>query len=131
MIILLPMGGKGSRFVDAGYTTNKACIPTIDRHSGKKLPMVICAMKDIPGIYDTKNKIICVDLPLHKENGTEKIILDIFPNTTFIHDNVRWDQAYGCFLARKFLQTDEQLLIGTCDNGLSYDKNPLKKLVKR
>ncbi|MDG1436743.1 MAG: hypothetical protein P8P83_03030 [Rickettsiaceae bacterium] len=31
MIILIPMGGKGTRFADAGYTINKACIPTTDR----------------------------------------------------------------------------------------------------
>ncbi len=122
MIILIPMGGKGSRFADAGYTTNKACIPTTDRYSGKKLPMILCAMKDIPGIHNPKNKIICVDLPLHKENGTEKAILDTFPNTIFIHDNMRLDQAFGCFLAREFLQSDEELFIGTCDNGISYDK---------
>ena len=61
MIILIPMGGKGSRFTDAGYTTNKACILTTDRHSGRKSPMILCAMKDIPGIYNPKNKIICVD----------------------------------------------------------------------
>ena len=127
MIILIPMGGKGYRFKDAGYAINKACIPTIDRHSGKKLPMILCAMKDIHGIHHPKNKIICVDLPLHKENGTEKAILNVFPNTIFIHDNDLLDQAFGCFLAREFLQTDEELFIGTCDNGMSYDKKAFEK----
>ena len=127
MIILIPMGGKGSRFVDAGYTINKASLLTTDRHSGKKLPMVLCAMKDIPGIYNPKNKIICVDLPLHKENGIEKVILDVFPNTIFIHDDARLDQAYGCFLARDFLQSDEELFIAACDNGISYDKKVFKE----
>ena len=58
MIILIPMGGKGSRFTDAGYVTNKACIETTDRHSGNILPMILCAMKDIPGIDDQQNKIM-------------------------------------------------------------------------
>ena len=57
MIILIPMGGKGSRFLEAGYTENKACLLTTDRHSGKKLPMIICAMKDLPGIQDKKNTL--------------------------------------------------------------------------
>jgi len=127
MIILIPMGGKGTRFSDAGYKINKACIPTTDRHSGKKLPMVICAMKDIPGIHDPKNKIICVDRDFHEHNGTEQIIRDFFPNTTFIHDHVLFDQAYGCFLAREFLQTDDELFIGACDNGMIFDAEEFRQ----
>ena len=127
MIVLIPMGGKGSRFTDAGYTINKACIPTTDRHSGKKLPMILCAMKDIPGICNSKNKIICVDLPLHRDNGIEKAILNLFPNTTFIHDEARLDQAFACFLAREFLQNDEELFIAACDNGISYDKKAFEE----
>ncbi len=121
------MGGKGTRFSDAGYKINKACIPTTDRHSGKKLPMVICAMKDIPGIHDPKNKIICVDRDFHEHNGTEQIIRDFFPNTTFIHDHVLLDQAYGCFLAREFLQTDDELFIGACDNGMIFDAEEFRQ----
>ena len=121
MIILIPMGGKGTRFSDAGYKINKACIPTTDRHSGEKLPMVVCAMKDIPGIDDLANKIICVDRDFHKINGTEETIHKFFPNTIFIHDHVMLDQAFGCFLAREFLQSKDELFIGACDNGFVYD----------
>jgi dTDP-glucose pyrophosphorylase len=130
MIILVPMGGKGLRFADAGYTTSKPCIPTTDRHTGMKLPMIICAMKDIPDILDSKNKIICIDRDFHEENGTEEIIRQFFPNTTFIHDHVLLDQAYGCFLAREFLQTNEELFIGACDNGIIYDKSEFDKARK-
>ena len=123
MIILVPMGGKGTRFSNAGYTTNKACIPTTDRHSGQKLPMIVCALKDMPGINDPENKIICVDRDLHENNGTERIILEHFPNVVFIHDHVMLDQAFGCFLAREFLMTNEELFIGSCDNGFDYDND--------
>lgn len=121
MIILIPMGGHGSRFQEAGYTTSKASIPTTDRHTGKKLPMVICAMKDIPDIYNKNNKIICVDRDFHFYNGTEKLILEHFPNTIFIHDHVLLDQAYGCFLAREFLMKEEELFIGACDNSMAIN----------
>jgi dTDP-glucose pyrophosphorylase len=127
MIILIPMGGKGSRFSDAGYKINKACIPTTDRHTGEKLPMVICAMKDIPGINDPKNKIICVDRDFHETNGTEKVIQKFFPNTTFIHDHVMLDQAFGCFLARELLQSKDELFIGACDNGFVYNEKEFDK----
>lgn len=121
MIILIPMGGKGSRFTQAGYKKNKACILTTDRHTGKQLPMVVCAMKDIPEINNPDNKIICVNRLLHQINGTEKIIANFFPNVIFIHDHVMLDQAYGCFLAREFLLSDEPLFIGACDHGIAYD----------
>ncbi len=128
MIILIPMGGKGSRFTDAGYKTNKACINTFDRHSGKELPMVICAMKDVPGVYDKDNKIICVDRKFHQENGTEDLISQEFENPIFIHDHVLLDQAFGCFLAREFLDSDEDLFIGACDSGMQIDLDHFEKL---
>lgn len=115
------MGGLGSRFAKAGYKTNKACIPTTDRHTGKKLPMVVCAMKDIPEINNSKNKVICVDRQLHQENGTEEIIRKYYKQAVFIHDYVLLDQAYGCFLAREFLTSDEELFIGSCDNGMEIN----------
>lgn len=130
MIILIPMGGKGTRFSDAGYSINKACIPTTDRHSGKKLPMVVCAMKDIPGINDPENKIICVDRDFHQKNGTESTIQSYYKNTTFIHDHVMLDQAFGCFLAREFLQNDEELFIGACDNGMEFDNEAFQEAKK-
>jgi len=121
MIILVPMGGKGTRFSEAGYKENKACILTTDRHSGKKLPMVVCAMKDIPGISDQNNKIICVDRDFHAANGTEEEILKVYNRSIFVHDHVLLDQAFGCFLAREFLDSDEELFIGACDNGMDID----------
>lgn len=127
MIILIPMGGKGTRFIEGGYTTNKACIPTTDRHTGKKLPMVVCAMKDIPSINHPNSKIICVNRDFHETDGTEKIIKEFFPKSKFIHDHVMLDQAYGCFLAREFLQNNEELFIGACDNGISYDEKAFDK----
>jgi len=130
MIILIPMGGKGTRFSDAGYTTNKACIPTTDRHTGEKRPMVVCAMNDVPGINDPDNKIICVDRDFHETNGTEKTIKDFYPNTVFIHDHVMLDQAYGCFLAREFLLSDDELFIGACDNGIEIDLDAFEQARK-
>jgi len=128
MIILIPMGGRGSRFAEAGYIINKACIPTTDRHTGKKLPMVVCAMEDMPGTNKLHNPIICVNRDFHETNGTEAIIKKFFPQTKFIHDHVLLDQAYGCFLAREFLLSDDELFIGACDNGFDYDKKLFAKV---
>ncbi len=130
MIILIPMGGKGTRFSDAGYKINKACIPTTDRHTGQVLPMVVCAMKDVPGIDENNNKIICVDRDFHAKNGTEEEIKKHFPETIFIHDHVLLDQAFGCFLAREHLKSDEELFVGACDNGISFDRKAFDEVKK-
>jgi dTDP-glucose pyrophosphorylase len=121
MIILVPMGGKGSRFSKAGYKTNKASILTTDRHTGVKLPMVVCAMKDIPGTNNSKNKIVCIDRELHQKNGTEEIIRKHFKEVIFIHDHIMLDQGYACFLAREYLNSNDELFIGACDNGIEID----------
>lgn len=121
MIVLIPMGGFGSRFVSAGYTINKPCIPTIDRHTGAEIPMVVAAMQDIPGISSPDTVIICVNRDFHAKDGTEAAILERFPGTIFIHDHVLLDQAFACLLAREYLQGDDELIIAACDNGMDLD----------
>lgn len=131
MIILIPMGGHGSRFLEAGYTQNKACIPVTNRYTLKQEPMIVAALKDIPGSSDPNNKIICVDRDFHEKNGTEKEILSSFPNALFIHDHVLLDQAFGCFLAREFLDSEEELFVAACDCGFEmnvHEFNSLKKV---
>ena len=130
MIILMPMGGLGTRFSSKGYQLNKAEILTTFRKTVEKLPMVICALKDIPGSDTLKNKIICINRLEHKESGLEQKILDSFPQAIFIHDHVQLDQAYGCFLAREFLDSEEELFVGACDNGFDIDINQFNKLKK-
>ena len=123
MIALILMGGKGTRFSEEGYKINKASIPTYDRHTGTQLPMVVCAMKDIPQIHNDDTKIICVSRDFHLENGTEAVIKEHFKNVTFIHDHVLLDQAFGCLLAREFLLKDDELFLGCCDCGFNFHEN--------
>ena len=130
MKILVPMGGKSSRFFDRGYKVNKVLLGVTNRHNGKTYPMALSALKDIPWIKSKGNELICVNSYEHSKNGLEKQILKEFPNTVFIHDHVKLDQAFGCFLARSHLDTDEDLFIGACDNGFEInlkDFNELKK----
>ena len=130
MIILIPMGGDGSRFLKEGYTKNKAEIPVIDRHTGKSLPMIICALNDVPWLQNKKNQLICVNKLEHQHSGLESKIKKAFSQATFIHDHVQLDQAFGCFLAREYLSSQDELFIGACDNGFEIDLknfNDLKK----
>lgn len=124
------MGGKGSRFSEQGYKLNKTLIPVTSRHDGKKYPMALSAILDMPWVNFKSTKIICVNSSEHAVNGLEKKIFKAFPQTIFIHDHIKLDQAFGCFLAREFLQTNEELFIGACDNGFDIDIKAFTKLKK-
>ena len=128
MIVLIPMGGKGSRFADEGYNLNKALIPVTSRNNGKKHPMALSAMLDIPWCRTDSTKIICVNSLEHFKNGLENKIKRSFPQTIFIHDHIKLDQAFGCFLAREFLETNDELFIGACDNGFNINLKAFNKL---
>ena len=130
MIILIPMGGKGTRFSDQGYALNKALIPVTSRHDGKKYPMSLSALMDIPWSNHKKSKIVCVNSLEHQYNGLEKKFHKIFPQTIFIHDHIKLDRAFGCFLAREFLNSNDELFIGACDNGFDINLKEFNRLKK-
>lgn len=67
MNILIPMAGAGSRFSEAGYTVSKPAIPTYDKRTGQKLPIVVCATLDLPGIEKDGLNVIYVDRESHKQ----------------------------------------------------------------
>jgi hypothetical protein len=123
MIILLPIGGQGSRFKDAGYKIDKVQLPTSDRFSGEKKEMILCAMQDIPGVHNKDTKIICVGRDFHETNNLNNAIRRVYPNSIFLVDNILKDQAYGCYLAKEYLEKyqDEELFIGCCDSGMDID----------
>jgi|TARA_B110000444_G_C18804178_1_gene579040 dTDP-glucose pyrophosphorylase len=130
MIILIPMGGKGSRFTEQGYRVNKSMLPVTSRFDGTLTPMALSALTDIPWAHKKNSKILCVNDASHQKNGLEHMISSKFKNTIFIHDHVKLDQAYGCYLAREFLVNDDELFIGTCDNGFNIDLKGFTKLTK-
>jgi len=130
MIVLIPMGGEGSRFLKEGYKLNKAEIPVIDRHSGKELPMILCALQDIPWLKQKKTKLICVDRVDHQISGLELKIKNEYPQAIFINDHVKLDQAFGCFLAREHLDCSDELFIGACDNGFEINIKEFNNLKK-
>lgn len=115
------MAGAGSRFTAAGYIESKPAIPTYDKRSGKKLPMVVCATLDLPDVNVDGSNVIYVDRDFHKE--TEMKILEFFPKARFVTvDHLTEGQACTCLLAEKYINRDEELLIAGCDNGMEYSK---------
>ena len=119
MNILIPMAGEGKRSREEGYQIHKPAIPVTDWRTGEKVPMVICAVKDLPGVCEEGENLIYVDRDFHKTDGVEKTILSYYPRARFITtEKLTEGQACTCLLAKEWIEGEEELLIAGCDNGM-------------
>lgn len=130
MNILIPMAGAGKRFSDAGYKIHKPLIPTTDLTNGKQYPMVVCAVRDIFKLCG-EGKVFFVD----RTDGdccARSKILEYLPSSTFIGVNhLTEGQACSCLLAEKFIDNEESLFIGGCDNGMIANPDLFKERTKQ
>ena len=120
---LIPMAGEGQRFIDAGYTTPK---PLIDING---LPMVVNTANSLP----EADQWIFVCRESHiKSANIDKVLMQCFPGALILTVNqLTAGQVCTCLLARDYLRMDDQLTIGTCDNGMKYDYNKFDDLIYR
>lgn len=131
MNILIPMAGAGERFTKAGYKVHKPLLPVTDRKTGVEMPMVVCAVSDLPGIEEDGANVIFADRLFHKESGVEKKILAYYPKARFVtSEGLTEGQASTCLLAKEWINNNDELLISACDNGLSVDKKKFDSLKK-
>lgn len=116
------MAGAGRRFVEAGYKLSKPLIPTTSRLTGKKTPMIISALMDLPGAQDRDTRVILIDRNFHQKEGVEERIKEYIPQAEFITiDYLTEGQASTCLLAKEMVNNDHELTIGACDNGMDLD----------
>lgn len=126
--IIIPMAGEGKRFADEGYKTHKPAIPTIDRRTGKELPMVVCATLDLPDVQADGGNVTFIDRGFHKKDGVEDLIRKEFPKADFITiDKLTEGQACTCLLAKEKINNEQELLIAGCDNGMIFDTAQFEK----
>lgn len=129
--IIIPMAGAGQRFVDAGYKEHKPVIETIDRRTGNKLPMVVCATYDLPEVLEDGSNITYIDRYFHKKDGVEDKIRQHFPKANFISvEHLTEGQACTCLLAEDKIDNDIPLLIAGCDNGMVINTEKFQELTK-
>jgi len=119
---LIPMAGAGARFVREGFCDPK---PLIDLY-GK--PMVIRATKCLPG----SGEWIFVCRKEHLDNyPLEEILKKAYPACTILSiDHLSEGQASTCFMAEKYMDLDNPLLISACDNGIVYNKLKLDTMMR-
>lgn len=129
MRIVIPMAGAGSRFIQKGYKVHKPAIPTYDRHTGQLLPMVVCAVRDLPGVERDGENVIFIDREFHQTDGVEEEIRHYFPGAQFITvKELTQGQACTCLLAQRLWDREESLLIAACDNGMDIDREKFARM---
>ena len=121
MTLLIPMAGEGKRFKDKGYKYPKPLIEV----SGK--PMIIQAANALP----KANHYAFVCRQEHvEEYSLDNLLKSNYPNCHIISINYLTEgQASSCLLAEGIIDSECQLLIGPCDNGMIWDRSRFQSMV--
>jgi dTDP-glucose pyrophosphorylase len=121
MISLLPMAGRGSRFKIENYNLPKPFIPIMD------IPMFMAAIQSFPAV--DKHMIICQS-DFVKRYSFKEQASKFLPNCEVLSvDEVTDGQVCTCLLAENFIDSEESLLISSCDYQVVYDETQYKLLL--
>ena len=120
MITIIPMAGRGERFLKKGYQTPKPLIPIGD------VPMVIKAVLDLP----KAEGYVFIALKDHLKNfKIDDCIKEYLPQAQFVLlDQVTEGQACTCLLGFDRIDLNEEILIGACDNGMIFSREAFDEL---
>ena len=122
-INLIPMAGKGKRFIDAHYKIPKPLIKI------KGIPMFVRAARSLP-------KADCFIFICLKKHVTffkiDQQIKNFFPDSEVIILNKTTNgQATTCLKAIRSLKPNDVLTIGACDNYMSFNKKKLNNKISK
>jgi len=120
--LVLPMAGRGSRFMVEGFSNPK---PLLDV-AGK--PMILRAVESIP--HTQSQVFICLKEHLESYPVREQLE-ETFPGCKIVViDDVTEGQACTCEIGilQAGLAPDEPIMISACDNGVDYNKAAYKAL---
>lgn len=118
MNFVIPMAGKGQRFVDAGYKVPKMLIEakgkTLLQWSIDSLPMQLCT------------NLVCIILQEHEEQfRLSSLINELYAEQTKVQflflDKVTRGQAETIFLAKDLLDTNIDLVVFNIDTYFKSD----------
>lgn len=115
--IVIPMAGRGSRFVKAGYTMPK---PLIDVHGHYMIEYVI---KNIKPKREHRFIFLCLEEHLQKYNLAEKL-KELEPTCVIIPvDHVTEGAACTVLLAERYIDNQDSLMIANSDQYVDIDIN--------
>lgn len=120
---ILPLAGKGSRFVKKGYIVPKPLITVSNK------PMIVQAVNCIP--KSSNFTFICLKEHIEKYKLKQELNKNYNNPNIIIIDKVTEGQACTCELGLKQTSFDleQPILISACDNGVYYDVDKYQKLV--
>lgn len=116
MKVIVPMAGRGSRFLNAGETTPKPLI------SVKGKPMLYWAVKSIEGI--DYSELIFVALHIHEEKyGVASLLKKFYGENTIVIllNDVTEGQLCTVLAAEPYLDSPEDILIISADTWVKSD----------
>lgn len=120
-MLLLPMAGVGSRFVNEGYTTPKPLIQV------SSLPMAVQALNDLP-ITEHQRFIIRDEMDNNRE--LQKILEKSSTSAQFVTlDHLTDGQATTCVEGLNGVDTSIPITIAACDNGMIYSSVDFEKMM--
>lgn len=112
--IVIPMAGRGSRFVKAGYELPK---PLLDVHGR---PMIEVVVENLRPSIPHRFIFICQKEHLEQYDLKDKLINIAGSATEVIAiDHVTDGAACTVLLAEKFINNEDQLMIANCDQYVS------------
>lgn len=122
--IVLPIAGKGSRFLNAGYTLPKPLIPI----HGK--PMIEVVVNNVRP--KTAHNFIFIALKEHLEHlGMRETLLNIAPGCSIISvDCVTEGAACTVLLATELINNENQLMLVNSDQWVDIDINDYLEKIK-
>ena len=123
-ILILPMAGMGSRFLNDGYNIPKPLLNI------EGIPMIIKAVDCLP--FTNEKIFICQKEHLQKYNIGDTI-LNYFHNSNIIEiDYLTKGQACTCEIAiqQYNINPNRPVLISACDNGVYFDNDEYNNLVQ-
>ncbi|MFC1566340.1 hypothetical protein ACFL4A_00695 [bacterium] len=119
MLNLIPMAGKGNRFIQKLYRVSKPFIPVMN------VPMIIAALKTFPAA----DSYVFVCSKQHYDK-LKKIVDSFKSNVEIITvEEVTQGQACTCLLAEEFIEKSNGLFIASCDYQMVYDEEKYQKLL--
>ena len=122
--IVIPMAGKGSRFVQAGYKDPK---PLIDIYGH---PMIEYVVKNLTPSCEHRFIFICQKSHLEKY-GLEKKLKEISPTCEIISiDYITEGAACTVLLAKEYIDNKNQLMIANSDQFVDINIDKYLKALK-
>lgn len=120
---LLPLAGRGSRFIKKGYKTPKPLINVSNK------PMIVQAVNCLP--RSTNFIFICLKEHLENYNLENELNKNYKNPDIVVIDQVTDGQACTCEIGLNNTKFDmeQPILISACDNGVYYDIKKYQSLI--